>query len=1368
MRATVSLMASHGVGDPSMSRPDYEQSALHHSCLLVLLRGVGPSKPRSLQKAFDKVRRVNNIKVNDSSGLTRDIWVRYVHDHPVENNDWGDFQTHRRLLGLVTIGKFDTQTELNELCRQHESLKVRYSSTLYDSRAIFFGPTISNITNCNDKNSLGSSLSNATPIASLETIKENTGDTLNAPRLKRLQDEYTTPSNFKAQAFFYREHDLCSDLESYIAEFVNSIFWVLESKRLERSREKVERMTLLTVPFEKRDFVGMDMESRSMRKRSAGRNMKNLADLSLQAGLVEGSLGLYHNAWDTLRSINDILWLGAAEEGLCAASAVLLYSHLRDVETTLYRNASLQEGSSPLRNTPEKWRASDLTKKVTTPDQIMYETQTTTAPHMTSASSSCSSVSSILTNSSASGTSTSSSSPSTSTLSAAIYGQRGNELPANILKPDQIPSTFRKAIYNYSRFRNAAIVETEAALKAARICIEQNKPLDVAMFLQNILYITLNLSEAEYVKRFEVITDLYQQIGYNRKAAFFQRLAASKHVQQGNPNPDWSQTYRLILDSFSGYTLQLDPLEVIENASGWPALQIVVLQSLITAARRLGQSALATRHMTFLLQTQWENMSSKEQSEMAVQLQNLSAQCEGSPVPLVLESGKVIPPANLTDLPFCIDLIVKDLPAHMRPLRIKVDKADSGPFLFTPIHFSSIDRREKKKDKNKISFLWVQNNLSEVTVRLRNPLPFELIVCDMRLLTNGIVFESLPQTVTLQPHVPTYVTLHGTPIEVGQLVIQGYSTHTLGVKSNCRMKHMHGRKFPSNYLIDVIPALPKISVTTSLPQTATFSNLASSDLVITSASLTMYNGESSSCVITITNESTLPVENLEVVINSNVELDIQKKIFQIDEKELQSKLPIQANSSMDFTVFIFGEADFICPTVSQRAASIHSNSTINVLTNDYGLTAMSAGATSSNAGGTGTQSLQYASLPARFGSPSQQTYNRRNDTTNSSFRSSASGTTTVTGGGHSLATLSLPQSGANINQYAQHIEAQFRIKYSGGEGLLEGYCRQCAISFNLELLPSAQITNWDVLPAEVPSQFYLVLDVSNLTAQEMTLNYTNNKNILIEAKESCRVPIPVDRCSLEQVCAAREAEYAENMEKELCFRTQMLSFTDSISKLCSEHIAERVKINWLLSGTDIQGIASLRGIVLTAAMIDLTTVSPLHWTVLFQDTPVQPQSGIVCIAGQSAILKVVVYNQSVQPLKNLVLTIKFYQDYLNGIENKNLETRVALSGPNRVLIPLLQKNEQAEHQCSIIFFTPGRFKTSIQCYTKPKQKKSVSITNPLLSRSCPVPEMNSSQAKADAAQLLLQDITGATSYHEQQEHVWKFIPPIEVTVIKQQ
>lgn len=511
----------------------------------------------------------------------------------------------------MTIGKFDSQQELNELCRQHESLKVRYGSTLYDSRAIFFGPD-----ETEEEKALATN------------HVDETAEALPAPAPKRLQDEFTTPSNFKAQAFFYREHEMCSDLEAHMADFVNALFWVLESRRLERSREKVEKFSLLTAPFEKRDFVGLDMESRNNRKRVVGRVTKNLADLSLQAGLIEDALTLYHSACDTLRSINDLLWEGAAEEGLCSASVCLLYPQLR-ADETLHRNASLQEGS-PLKGTPEKWRQSEITKRYNASEKCIQENPESAAtspthqhqhpPH----SASNSSVSSILTTSTLSQASTNStsSSSSTSTISAANHRSGlHSDLPGNILKPDEILIYFKNAIINYSKYRNAAIVEIEAAFKAARIFIEQNRPLDVAMCLQNILYINHSMTETDRIKSFEVMTALYQQIGYRRKASFFQRLAALKHVHQNSANPDWSQTYRLMLSSFPGYMLSLDPLEVLETKSGWPCLQIDLLQSLITAAKRLGHSTLATRHMTFLLQTQWHNMTPTEQSEMAVQLQ---------------------------------------------------------------------------------------------------------------------------------------------------------------------------------------------------------------------------------------------------------------------------------------------------------------------------------------------------------------------------------------------------------------------------------------------------------------------------------------------------------------------------------------------------------------------------------------------------------------------------------------------------------------------------------------------------------------------------------------------------------------------------
>lgn len=56
-----------------------------------------------------------------------------------------------------------------------------------------------------------------------------------------------------------------------------------------------------------------------------------------------------------------------------------------------------------------------------------------------------------------------------------------------------------------------------------------------------------------------------------------------------------------------------------------------------------------------------------------------------------------------------------------------------------------------------------------------------------------------------------------------------------------------------------------------------------------------------------------------------------------------------------------------------------------------------------------------------------------------------------------------------------------------------------------------------------------MLDVINLTSQEMSFNYTDTKNILIEAKESCRVPVPVEKCPLERLMQAIEMQNTQNV-----------------------------------------------------------------------------------------------------------------------------------------------------------------------------------------------------------------------------------------------
>lgn len=97
----------------------------------------------------------------------------------------------------------------------------------------------------------------------------------------------------------------------------------------------------------------------------------------------------------------------------------------------------------------------------------------------------------------------------------------------------------------------------------------------------------------------------------------------------------------------------------------------------------------------------------------------------------------------------------------------------------------------------------------------------------------------------------------------------------------------------------------------------------------------------------------------------------------------------------------------------------------------------------------------------------------------------------------------------------------------------------------------------------------------------MELQYTPTKTILIEGQESCRVPIPVDRCPLSKLTGIYEDDD----------KTKIVD----VNKICSEHITELVDLHWHLSTTNTKGIASLQGINLTSRMLDIVKMSPLDW-----------------------------------------------------------------------------------------------------------------------------------------------------------------------------
>ena len=54
----------------------------------------------------------------------------------------------------------------------------------------------------------------------------------------------------------------CLFFTAKIYDFLGSLFWVLESKRMDRSREKQDKVPMLAAPYERKELAGVDTDTR--------------------------------------------------------------------------------------------------------------------------------------------------------------------------------------------------------------------------------------------------------------------------------------------------------------------------------------------------------------------------------------------------------------------------------------------------------------------------------------------------------------------------------------------------------------------------------------------------------------------------------------------------------------------------------------------------------------------------------------------------------------------------------------------------------------------------------------------------------------------------------------------------------------------------------------------------------------------------------------------------------------------------------------------------------------------------------------------------------------------------------------------------
>uniref|UniRef100_A0A3P9HP64 Trafficking protein particle complex 9 n=1 Tax=Oryzias latipes TaxID=8090 RepID=A0A3P9HP64_ORYLA len=967
-----------------MSIPDYMQCAEDHQTVLVVVQPVGIVPEDQFFRIYKRIASVRQLSVRDSQRL---LFIRYRHHYLPENNEWGDFQTHRKVVGLIAVTTCSSSRDWPHTADRFHAQKEVYSSTLYDSRLLVFG----------------------------------------------LQGEIAEQS--RPDMVFYPSFEECSDVERRVEDFVESIFIVLESKRLDRATDKSgDKIPLLCVPFEKKDFVGLDTDSRHYKKRSQGRMRKHVGDLCLQAGMLQDALVHYHMAVELLRAVNDFLWLGGALEGLCSASVIFHYPGGTAGKAAGCKPSVCQPADAGKRHRPGL-AGSEVNEK---------------------------------------------------TFPLIIWGAR------KLFDPSFLINAFAGVLV--LQHKNAGVIELEACVKAVRVLAIQKRAREASEFLQNAVYINLGqLSEEEKIQRYSILSELYELIGFHRKSAFFKRVAAMQCVAPTISEPGWRACYKLLLETLPGYSLSLDPKDFSKGTHrGWAAVQMRLLHELVYASRRMGNPALSVRHLSFLLQTMLDFLSDQEKKEVTQSLENYTSKCPGGMEIITLPDGLTLPPVPFTKLPIVRSVKLLNLPVSLQPHKLKGvlegNLSNASPFIYSPILMQSRGEERCKK----IDFQWVQGDVCEVQLMVYNPMPYELRVENMGLLTSGVEFESLPAALFLPAESGLYpVTLVGVPRTAGNITVNGYHTSVFGVSSDCLLEDLVGVK-ASGCLVEVIPSLPRLQLSTSLPRSTHSSQATSKEELPSSVSVQLFNGELQQLTITLENIGSIDIETLELTSKNNNKDKMFGEFLSWDLEEAVRHLPLKPGQAVTLSVSIRVKLDF----------SGQENLLQDL--NDDG--------------------ISVTGWP--ISSPLRQVLKPRPE-------SKPLGS----------------ESGKAEYSHVKTLEAVLKFKYSGGAGKVEGYYRELSLGVHVNVEPSLFFTRVSTLPATSTRQCHLLLDIFNPTEHELTVSAKNNQDLVLHASECQRMAIQVDRFDFESLPQAGQQTPHLSSPKQLEEERQLAHGCQISSKL---------------------------------------------------------------------------------------------------------------------------------------------------------------------------------------------------------------------------
>ncbi|RKP24868.1 TRAPP II complex [Syncephalis pseudoplumigaleata] len=211
---------------------------------------------------------------------------------------------------------------------------------------------------------------------------------------------------------------------------------------------------------------------------------------------------------------------------------------------------------------------------------------------------------------------------------------------------------------------------------------------------------------------------------------------------------------------------QLDP----SGAFGWAVLQVDVLRECIRVCEIVRDYDRMVHYATQLLRRRRDYLHRDDQARIAGSLHRMVAHATSIGVRKQF-NGLFWHNGFLRHLEACKPL--EHRRPHLRKRRLHSGtETGTDPFIYNPF--------AKKTGEDTRKMIWVVNEPVYTMVTLWNPFAFDLELQEIRLITDGVAFESESAAALIPAGAPLTLRISGTPKEAGQLSIRGCSVVVFG------------------------------------------------------------------------------------------------------------------------------------------------------------------------------------------------------------------------------------------------------------------------------------------------------------------------------------------------------------------------------------------------------------------------------------------------------------------------------------------------------------------------------------------------------------------------------------------------------------